>query len=97
MITALKDDSGKLRGFSKVTRDLSDQIRARKYEAEKMAAVKANEAKDEFLAKLSHELRTPLTPALAAADFMAENIAELPQKFSTEINVIRRNVRLERA
>jgi CheY-like chemotaxis protein len=26
---------------------------------------------------------------------MAENIAELPQKFSTEINVIRRNVRLE--
>lgn len=95
LITALMDDSGKLRGFSKITRDLSDQIRTREIEAEKMAAVKANEAKDEFLAKLSHELRTPLTPALAAADFIAENMADLPEKFVTEINVIRRNVRLE--
>jgi len=95
VITALTDDSGCLRGFSKVTRDLSDQIRTREIEAEKMAAVKANEAKDEFLAKLSHELRTPLTPALAAADFMAESISELPEKFTTEVHVIRRNVRLE--
>jgi PAS domain S-box-containing protein len=95
VITALRSESGELRGFSKVTRDLSDQIRTREIEAEKMAAVKANEAKDEFLAKLSHELRTPLTPALAAADFMAENISELPEKFSSEIHVIRRNVRLE--
>ena len=95
VITALMDDSGRLRGFSKVTRDMSDQLRAREIEAEKMAAIKANEAKDEFLAKLSHELRTPLTPALAAADFIAENVSELPEKFSAEINVIRRNVRLE--
>ena len=95
VITALLDDSGKLRGFSKVTRDLSDQIRTREIESEKMAAVKANAAKDEFLAKLSHELRTPLTPALAAASFMAENISELPEKFSEDVHVIRRNVQLE--
>jgi hypothetical protein len=95
VITALRDDSGELRGFSKVTRDLSDQIRAREIESEKMAAVKANAAKDEFLAKLSHELRTPLTPALAAASFMAENISELPAKFSEDVYVIRRNVQLE--
>jgi len=95
VITALKDDTGRLRGFSKVTRDVSDQIRARESEAEKMAAIRANEAKDEFLAKLSHELRTPLTPALAAAEFMAENMSEFSEKFSAEINVIRRNVRLE--
>ena len=95
VITALLDDSGRLRGFSKVTRDLSDQIRAREIESEKMAAVKANAAKDEFLAKLSHELRTPLTPALAAASFMAENISELPEKFSEDVHVIRRNVQLE--
>src|SRR4051812_1079865 len=95
VITALRDKMGRLRGFSKVTRDMTDQIRSREIEAEKMAALKANAAKDEFLAKLSHELRTPLTPALAAASFMAENLAELPEKFSEDIHLIRRNVQLE--
>jgi PAS domain S-box-containing protein len=95
VITALRDKTGKLRGFSKVTRDMSDQLRAREMEAEKIAAVKANHAKDEFLATLSHELRTPLTPALASASFIAENIAELPDKFADDIHIIRRNVQLE--
>ena len=95
VITALRDESGQLRGFSKVTRDVSDQIRAREAEAEKIAAQKANQAKDEFLATLSHELRTPLTPALAAASFMAENAAELPEKFTRDVHLIRRNVQLE--
>jgi PAS domain S-box-containing protein len=95
VITALRDKTGKIRGFSKVTRDMSDQVRARELEAEKIAAVKANSAKDEFLATLSHELRTPLTPALAAASFIAENIAELPAKFTDDIHTIRRNVQLE--
>jgi PAS domain S-box-containing protein len=95
VITALRNDAGTLRGFSKVTRDMSDQIRTRAIEAEKMAALKANEAKDEFLATLSHELRTPLTPALAAASFMAEHVSELPPQFSNDVHLIRRNVQLE--
>jgi PAS domain S-box-containing protein len=95
VITALHDDDGTLRGFSKVTRDLTDQLRTREIEAEKIAAVKANAAKDEFLAKLSHELRTPLTPALAAASYMAENATELPAEFIDDIHLIRRNVQLE--
>jgi PAS domain S-box-containing protein len=95
VITALRDKTGILRGFSKVTRDMSDQVRFREIEAEKIAAVKANRAKDEFLATLSHELRTPLTPALASASFIAENIAELPAKFADDIHIIRRNVQLE--
>ncbi len=95
VITALRDAEGRLRGFSKVTRDMTDQIRAREMEAEKIAALKANKAKDEFLATLSHELRTPLTPALAAASFILENIADLPAKFTEDIQLIRRNVQLE--
>ncbi|MDQ6655503.1 MAG: PAS domain S-box protein, partial [Verrucomicrobiota bacterium] len=95
VITALRNANGQLRGFSKVTRDVSDQVRAREAEAEKIAAQKASQAKDEFLATLSHELRTPLTPALAAVSFMAENAAELPARFSDDIALIRRNVQLE--
>jgi len=95
VITALRNKKGELYGFSKVTRDISDQIRVRAVEAEKIAALKANEVKDEFLAKLSHELRTPLTPVLAAANLMTENIAQFPEKFRDDIEVIRRNVQLE--
>src|SRR6266516_8120614 len=68
VLTVLRDGAGKLRGFSKVMRDLTDHLRARELDAAKIAAEKANKAKDDFLAALSHELRTPLTPVLLAAN-----------------------------
>jgi PAS domain S-box-containing protein len=95
IITALHDDTGKLRGFSKVTRDITDQIRSREFEAEKIAAQKAGKAKDDFLAALSHELRTPLTPALAAATYLQENAEKLPPEFIEDIEIIKRNVQLQ--
>src|SRR6266404_3107141 len=72
ILTALYDAKGNIRGYSKVTRDITDQIRTREFEAEKIAAEKASKAKDDFLAALSHELRTPLTPALAAATYLED-------------------------
>jgi CheY-like chemotaxis protein/anti-sigma regulatory factor (Ser/Thr protein kinase) len=61
-----------------------------------MAAEKASQAKDEFLAVLSHELRTPLTPVLAAASYVIGNAAELSrEEILEEIGTIRRNVLLE--
>lgn len=95
VITALRDDAGKIRGFSKVTRDITDQIRSREYEAEKIAAQKASKAKDDFLAALSHELRTPLTPALAAATYLQDNADKLPPEFVEDIEIIKRNVQLQ--
>jgi PAS domain S-box-containing protein len=95
IITALRDESGKIRGFSKVTRDITDQIRSREYEAEKIAAQKASKAKDDFLAALSHELRTPLTPALAAATYLQDNADKLPPEFAEDIEIIKRNVQLQ--
>src|SRR6266567_2574534 len=95
VLTVLRDVKGNTRGYSKVTRDITDQIRSREFEAEKIAAEKASKAKDDFLAALSHELRTPLTPALAAANYLAENAAKLPSEFVEDIEIIKRNVRLQ--
>jgi PAS domain S-box-containing protein len=95
VLAALRDSAGKIRGFSKVTRDMTDQIRSREIEAAKIAAEKASKAKDDFLAALSHELRTPLTPALAAADYLANNAAKFPSEFAADVDVIKRNVKLQ--
>jgi PAS domain S-box-containing protein len=94
-LTALFDESGKLRGYSKVTRDMTTQVRAREIEAARLAAEQASKAKDDFLAALSHELRTPLTPALAAASFLANQTKRLPAEFTPEIETIQRNVQLQ--
>jgi PAS domain S-box-containing protein len=95
VMTTLRDDTGKIRGFSKVTRDITDQIRSREFEAEKIAAQKASKAKDDFLAALSHELRTPLTPALAAATYLQDNAEKFPPEFAEDVEIIKRNVQLQ--
>ncbi len=95
VLTALRDSSGNIRGYSKVTRDITDQIRSREFEAEKIAAEKASKAKDDFLAALSHELRTPLTPALAAAAYLTNNASKLPSEFVEDLKIIKRNVQLQ--
>lgn len=70
--TPLRDETGQLRGFSKIMRDFTErkqaedernQLLAREQEA-RAAAEAANRLKDEFLATLSHELRSPLNAML---------------------------------
>jgi PAS domain S-box-containing protein len=95
LITALRDRTGRLRGFAKVTRDVTERKEAqRALEAALERAEEANRAKDHFLAVLSHELRTPLTPVLATVSFV-EKRADLPEELRLEIGSIRRNVELE--
>ena len=76
-------------------RDITERKRAEeKLQAAKIAAEKASQAKDDFLALLSHELRTPLTPALVAASYLAEH-EDLSPEFREEVAAIWRNVQLE--
>jgi PAS domain S-box-containing protein len=94
-VSPIKDSTGKVVGASKVGRDISERKRAEeRLHAAKIAAERANLAKDDFLAVLSHELRTPLTPALAAASYLAEH-EELPPHLREEVTAIRRNVQFE--
>jgi PAS domain S-box-containing protein len=96
LITAVYDSHHVLRGFTKLTRDITDQVRIREIEMAKIAAENANKAKDEFLAVLSHELRTPLTPVISGLRYLAENVGTIStREMLEELNVIRRNVLLE--
>src|SRR5690606_11442451 len=70
VITAVRDEAGELLGFAKVTRDLTDRRRVEEERAARIAAERANVAKDEFLAMLGHELRNPLAPIVTALQLM---------------------------
>jgi PAS domain S-box-containing protein len=71
IITAIRDPGGNLRGFAKLTRDLTER---NKVEATltnaKAVAEKANLTKSDFLSSMSHELRSPLNAILGFAQLM---------------------------
>jgi hypothetical protein len=64
VLTPLYDDQGVLRGYAKVTQDLSER---RQLQALEKAAQNVNE----FIAMLAHELRNPLAPIRTAVQVMA--------------------------
>jgi len=76
--TAIRDQSGNLRGFAKLTRDLTERKRLdqvlqdknAELESAKYVAEKANLAKSDFLSSMSHELRSPLNAILGFAQLM---------------------------
>jgi PAS domain S-box-containing protein len=72
LMNPLRDDTGAVRGFVKILRDMT----LRKQMEDEIK--EASRRKDEFLAMLAHELRNPLTPvrnALHVLRFQAEDLA----------------------
>ena len=64
VVTSLRDASGRMRGFAKVVRDLSDRKRIESLEEQGRNLT-------EFLAMLAHELRNPLAPISNAVAIIA--------------------------
>jgi PAS domain S-box-containing protein len=77
VLSALHDQSGRLRGFAKMTRDITErkqaeqaQRRNAELEEQNRRIAAANQMKSEFLANMSHELRTPLNSIIGFAELM---------------------------
>lgn len=107
-ITALRDSQGRLVGFAKLTRDLTERRRAEALESEKrthdelldaersarIEAQRATRMKDEFLATLSHELRTPLSAILGWTQVLKRSFEKVSaEDLKRAIDVIDRNAR----
>jgi hypothetical protein len=63
VITAVRDAKGELRGYAKITRDMSERRRLEELEL-------SSRRMNEFLAMLAHELRNPLAPIRNAVTIM---------------------------
>ncbi len=90
-ITALRDETGQLVGFAKVTRDVTE--RERLTVARQQAAQTA-----ELLAVIAHELRSPLGVMTGAAQTLAEYVDELLPQERTELvdALVRSGARIRR-
>lgn len=89
VITALRDDQGELRGFAKVTCDMTERRRAEQsLNLAREEAIAANLAKSEFLSRTSHELRTPMSAILGFGQLLELDEEQLEPRHREAIGQI---------
>jgi PAS domain S-box-containing protein len=91
LLTAIHDRSGRLLGFGKVTRDLTEH---QLLDEERLRRARAEEAvrlRDEFLLIASHELRTPLTSLRLDLYGIHQDLLRDPSKLAKKLERAARN------
>lgn len=89
VITPVRDAHGKLLGFAKITRDVTERRRAREelLASQQHARQLTNEniAKDEFLGLIAHELRTPLSVLFGGTRLLLQHDGNLEDQQRSEL------------
>lgn len=100
ILTRLQDPTGRVRGFAKITRDLTEhrrmqqraEARTRALEAANQKLRDLDQLKSTFVATVSHELRTPLTAIKGYSNnLLAGVVGSLPDKAISYITRIDHN------
>lgn len=69
----LRDATGQVRGFSNITRDITERkLAEEELVVARRRAEEANRAKSDFVAVISHEIRTPMNAILGMAEVLSE-------------------------
>jgi PAS domain S-box-containing protein len=102
VLSAVRDDEGRLLGYAKLMKDVTDK---RRIEAEREHLLQSERAargeaerssrmKDEFLATLGHELRTPLNAILGWSQVL-RRVGDTNAEVGEGLKVIERNARAQ--
>ena len=89
VVSALYDADGRLRGFAKVTQDLSERRHVR-------ALQEAAQNLTEFIAVLAHELRNPLAPIATALRVIENTAPGMPAREEMHKIISRQSAQLTR-
>jgi PAS domain S-box-containing protein len=79
LVAALRDERHELRGFAKITRDLTDRRKAELAQLELAQAHESIRLRDEFLSIVSHELKTPLAGLQLQLDSLGDTRTNDPK------------------
>ena len=91
VLDAIRDDDGKLIGFAKITRDMTDKREAQlklEQSREQLFRSQKMEALGQLTGGLAHDFNNLLTAILGAADLASRNIAD-PEKLKRMLEGIR--------